>query len=84
MPPTAFYIGRLNAFSGLFDTVAVVLWVLGWYKQKLIFVYVFIGVMAFDFIIDFCLFIIFMAVINALYIAYFFPVSCSASIRARL
>ncbi|CDJ58778.1 hypothetical protein, conserved [Eimeria maxima] len=65
----------LTTTRGLVDTVAVVLWVLGWYKQKLIFVYVFIGMMAFDFIIDFCLFIIFMAVINALYIAYFFPIA---------
>lgn len=73
----------LHAFSGVFDTVAVVLWVYGWHKQKITLLYVFIGMMAFDFAIDFCLFFVFMAVINALYIAYFFPVSCSAALCAK-
>ncbi|CDI76819.1 hypothetical protein, conserved [Eimeria acervulina] len=65
----------LTTARGVFDTVAVVLWVYGWHKQKITLLYVFIGMMAFDFAIDFCLFFVFMAVINALYIAYFFPSS---------
>lgn len=61
--------------AGVFDMIALICWGVGWYKRRMVLVYIFIGMMAFDFFIDFCLFIIFMVVLNALYVAYFYPAS---------
>lgn len=41
-------------------------------------IYFFIGMTALDFFLDFCLLIVFLIVINALYIAYFYPVGSGA------
>ncbi|CDJ64023.1 hypothetical protein, conserved [Eimeria necatrix] len=63
----------LTTVRGVFDTVAVICWGVGFYRRKIMLLYVFIGMMAVDFFLDFCLFIILMIVVNALYIAFFFP-----------
>ncbi|XP_026192336.1 uncharacterized protein LOC113147126 [Cyclospora cayetanensis] len=63
----------LTTVRGVYDSIAIGLWVYGWYYAKIGLVYIFVGMTALAFFVDFCLLIIFLVVINVLYVAYFFP-----------
>ncbi|KAL8275225.1 hypothetical protein Esti_000809 [Eimeria stiedai] len=59
----------ITTVRGVYDIVALVCWVAGWYKRKMVLVYVFIGMMAVDFAVDLLLLIIFLTLINVFYVA---------------
>ncbi|KAL8446787.1 hypothetical protein Emag_004548 [Eimeria magna] len=71
----------ITTVRGVYDIIAIVCWVVGWYKRKMTLVYVFIGMTAVDFAVDLLLLVVFLTLLNVFYVAYFYPASKGTSMR---
>ncbi|KAL8429308.1 hypothetical protein ACSSS7_006673 [Eimeria intestinalis] len=71
----------ITTVRGVYDLIAIVCWVVGWYKRKMTLVYVFVGMMALDFAVDLLLLVVFLTLLNVFYVAYFYPASKDSCIQ---
>ncbi|KAL8428129.1 hypothetical protein Efla_005832 [Eimeria flavescens] len=68
-------VSLVTTVRGVYDLIALACWVFGWYKRRMIWVYIFIGMMAVDFAVDLLLLFVFLTLFNVFYVAYFYPAS---------